>query len=102
MVWVKLSSREQKVEMKVLKRRVLIPALIFVMLLASCTFQRTAAPAPLLPSKPVNTSIPVPTRATVAPEVIDMGAGGFNLALPLKPMRIPSAFLIKPGSSSFL
>jgi hypothetical protein len=78
---MKSSPNEQSAKIRTKWLQRLLPDMILAMLLASCAVQRPAAPAPVNSPEPVNTSAPVPTRVTAAPEFIDIGSGGFSLAI---------------------
>jgi hypothetical protein len=59
----------------------LLPALIIVIILASCSSLRTTTVTPVSTLKPAVTSASIPQQATIVPELIDITRGGFTLTI---------------------
>jgi hypothetical protein len=57
------------------------PFLIFAILIASCSPQKTAVPVFMSTRKPVGTSTVVSPRVTAAPEIINIQSGRFSLVV---------------------
>jgi hypothetical protein len=62
-------------------RQSFLSGLIPVLLLASCATQKPLIPAPLSTPRPESTNTVFPQTATAAPDLIDIGSGGFTLVV---------------------
>ena len=81
MARMKFSPHRNHAKKRAPRTQRLIPALILATLLASCSFQHTITPLPMSTRNPVDTPTAGPQRSTAAPEFIDIGSGGFSLAI---------------------
>lgn len=66
---------------RALRTQRFIPALILATLLASCSSQPTITPLSMSTRSLVNTPTAGPQSSTASPEFIDIGSGGFSLAI---------------------
>ena len=81
MVRMKFFSYRNHAKKRVPGTQRLIPVLMIATLLASCTFQQAVTPGPMSTRSPVDTPTTGPQRSPAAPELIDIGSGGFSLAI---------------------